>query len=103
MSSRKPLRRITSDRGEDDCLPKRNFLKSYMRLTLPQLACTRGLCEGRAQVHLCRPYTGCMYLCGSRKKDEVKKRNKDNWYGRPESLLADTFVETLKISNETNF
>jgi hypothetical protein len=47
MSSRKPLRRITSDRGEDDCLSKRNFLKSYMRLTLPQLACTRGLCEGR--------------------------------------------------------
>jgi hypothetical protein len=35
MSSTKPLRRITSDRGDDDCLPKRNFLKSYTRLTLP--------------------------------------------------------------------
>jgi hypothetical protein len=29
MSSRKPLRRINSDRGDDDCLPKRIFLKSY--------------------------------------------------------------------------
>jgi hypothetical protein len=29
MSSKKTLRRIASDRGEDDCLSKRNFLKSY--------------------------------------------------------------------------
>jgi hypothetical protein len=62
MSSRKPLRRIISDRGEDDCLSKRNFLKSYMRLTLPQLACTCELWEGRVQVHACRPYTGmCLH------------------------------------------
>jgi hypothetical protein len=30
------------------------------------------------------------------KKITVKKRNKDNWYRRPESLLAQTFAETLK-------
>jgi hypothetical protein len=29
MSSRKPLRRISYDRGEDDCLFTRNFMKSY--------------------------------------------------------------------------
>jgi hypothetical protein len=103
MSSRKPLRRITSNRGEDDYLPKRNFLKSYTRLTPPQLVCTCGLCEGRARVHACIPYTGCVYLCGSRKKYAVKKRNIDNWYGRPKSLLAQTFAENLKTSNETNF
>jgi hypothetical protein len=73
MSSRKPLRRINSDRGEDDYLSKRNFLKSYMRLPLPQLACTRRLGEGRAWVHTCRPYTGCMYLCGSLKKIQSRK------------------------------
>jgi hypothetical protein len=76
MSSRKPLRRITSDRGEDDCLPKRNFLKSDTRLILPQLACTHGLCECRAWVHVCKPYTGRMYLYGSRKKkcSQAKKQ-----------------------------
>jgi hypothetical protein len=73
-----------------------------MRLTLPQLACTRGLWEGRARVHACRPYTGRVYLCGSRKKNVVKHRNRDNWYGRPESLLAQTFAETLKTRNETS-
>jgi hypothetical protein len=102
MSSKKPLRRITSDRGEDDCLSKRNPLKSYTRLTLHQLACTYELCEGRVRVHTCRPYTVHVYHCGSRKKNAAKQRNKDNWYGRPESLLAQTFAETLKIRNETN-
>jgi hypothetical protein len=50
MSSRKPLRRTTSNRGEDDYLSRRNFLKSYTRLILDQLACKQGLCEGRAWV-----------------------------------------------------
>jgi hypothetical protein len=103
MISKKPLRRINSDRGEDDYLSKRNFLKSYTRLKLHQLACTHRLCEGRARVHACRPYIARVYLCGSRKKNTSKQRNKDNWYGRPESLLAQTFAETLKIRNETNF
>jgi hypothetical protein len=30
-------------------------------------------------------------------KITVKQRNIDKWYERPESLLAQTFVETLKI------
>jgi hypothetical protein len=76
MSSRKPLRRITSDRGEDDYLSKINFLKSYTRLTLHQLACTRELCEGREQVHARRPCTGHVYLCGSCKKIATKQRTK---------------------------
>jgi hypothetical protein len=29
-------------------------------------------------------------------KFTVKKINRDKWYGRPESLLAQTFVETLE-------
>jgi hypothetical protein len=40
---------------------------------------------------------------GPVKKNAAKQRNRDNWYGRPESLLAQTFAETLKISNETNY
>jgi hypothetical protein len=40
---------------------------------------------------------------GPVKKNVVKQRNRDNWYGRPESLLAQTFVETLKTRNETIF
>jgi hypothetical protein len=40
---------------------------------------------------------------GPVKKNAAKQRNKYNWYGRPESLLAQTFAETLKTSNETNF
>jgi hypothetical protein len=40
---------------------------------------------------------------GKEKKNAVKQRNKDNWYGRPESLLAQTFAETLKTRNETSF
>jgi hypothetical protein len=52
---------------------------------------------------MCRPYTGHVYLCGSQKKDVVKKRNIDSWYGRPKYLLAQTFAETLKTSNETKF
>jgi hypothetical protein len=31
-----------------------------------------------------------------KKKVTVKQRNIDNWYRRPESLLTQTFVETLK-------
>jgi hypothetical protein len=34
---------------------------------------------------------------GLGKKIIVKQRNRDNWYGRPESLLAHTFAETLKM------
>jgi hypothetical protein len=74
-----------------------------MRLTLPQLVCTCGLCEGRVLVHACKPYTSRVYLYGSRKKNAVKQRNRDNWYGRLESLLAHTFAETLKTRNETSF
>jgi hypothetical protein len=40
---------------------------------------------------------------GPVKKNAARQRNRDNWYGRPESLLAQTFAETLKTSNETNF
>ena len=87
-SSRKPLRRTNSDREEDDYLFKRNFLESYTRLSPPQIACTWGLWECSVWVHACKPYIGRMYLCGSRKKNIVKQRNRDNWYGRPESLLA---------------
>jgi hypothetical protein len=36
------------------------------------------------------------------KKNAIKQINRDNWYGRPESLLAQTFEETLKTRNETN-
>jgi hypothetical protein len=43
-----------------------------------------------------------MYLCGSW-KIIVKQRNIDNWYGRPESMLAQTFVETLKIGKWNQF
>ena len=39
---------------------------------------------------------------GPVKKNAVKQRNRDNWYGRPESLLAQTFAETLKTGNETS-
>jgi hypothetical protein len=39
---------------------------------------------------------------GLGKKITVKQRNRDNWYGRPESLLAQTFAETLKTGNETS-
>jgi hypothetical protein len=104
MSSRKPLRRITSDRGEDDYISKRNFLKSYTQLTLHQLACLRGLCEGWACVHACRPYTDQEYLYDFPKRQcNLSKESKEYWYGRLESLLAQTFAETLKASNETNF
>jgi hypothetical protein len=37
------------------------------------------------------------------KKNAVKQRKRDNWYGRPEYLLAQTFAETLKTRNETSF
>jgi hypothetical protein len=62
MRSKKSLRRITSDSGADDCLSKNKFLNSDTRLTLHQLACARGLCEGRVWVHACIPYTGHVYL-----------------------------------------
>jgi hypothetical protein len=39
---------------------------------------------------------------GLGKKITVKQRKRDNWYGRPESLLARTFAETLKTGNETS-
>jgi hypothetical protein len=39
---------------------------------------------------------------GLEKKNAVKKRNRDNWNGRPDSLLAKTFAETLKTINETS-
>ena len=44
-----------------------------MRLTLPQLACTRGLWEGTERVHACRPYTSHMYLCDLEKKMQSSK------------------------------
>jgi hypothetical protein len=103
MRSRKPLRRITSDRGEDDCLSKKKKLNSDTRLTLHQLACARGLCEGRAHVHACRPYTGHVYLCDFHKnKMQPSKESREYWYGRPESLLAQTLAETQKKGDETN-
>jgi hypothetical protein len=37
-----------------------------------------------------------------KKKNAVKKRNRDNWYGRPESMLAQIFAETLKTRNGTS-
>jgi hypothetical protein len=52
----------------------------------------------------------CSYLiqavCTSvgleKKKNTFQQRNKDNRYGRPKSLLALTFAETLKTGNETS-
>jgi hypothetical protein len=38
-----------------------------------------------------------------KEKNAVNERNKDNFYGRPESLLAQTFAKTLKTRNETSF
>jgi hypothetical protein len=40
---------------------------------------------------------------GPVKKNAVKKRDRDKWYGRPESLLAQTFAKILKTRNETRF
>jgi hypothetical protein len=40
---------------------------------------------------------------GPVKKNAAKQRNRDNWYGRPESMLAQTFAKKLKIRNETKF
>ena len=73
MSSRKPLRRITSDRGEDNCLSKRNYLESYTRLTLPQLECIGDFCEGRVRVHASRPYIGACTSVGLEKKMQSSK------------------------------
>ena len=38
-----------------------------------------------------------------KKKNAVKERDRDKWYGRQKSLLAQTFAETLKTRNETSF
>jgi hypothetical protein len=75
MSFRKPMRRITSDREEDDCLFNNFFLNLTTLLSLHQLACLRGLCEGWARVHACKPYTDRMYLCDflKRKCNQAKK------------------------------
>jgi hypothetical protein len=44
-----------------------------------------------------------MYLCGSRKKKiTVKQRNRDRWYGRPESLLAQTLQKLQKTGKKTS-
>ena len=44
----------------------------------------------------------CTFVGFEEKKNAIKQRNRDNWYGRLESLLAQTFVETLKTGNETS-
>jgi hypothetical protein len=88
-----------SDREEDDYL--KNFLESYTLLLLLQLAFTCGLKESMAWVHMCRPYAGRVYLFGSR-KNIVKQRNRDSWYGRPESLLAETLQKLQKTRKKTS-
>jgi hypothetical protein len=51
------------------------FMNLDTRLTLHQLACARGLCEGRVRVHTFRPYTVHVYLCDFRKvkRSQAKK------------------------------
>jgi hypothetical protein len=75
MIFRKPLRRITSDREEDDYLFNKKKLNLATLLLLHQLACPHGLCEGWVHVHACRPYTGHVYLCDfpKRKCSQEKK------------------------------
>jgi hypothetical protein len=38
----------------------------------------------------------------SQKKKIVKQSSREYWYGRPESLLAQTLAETQKKGNKTN-
>jgi hypothetical protein len=103
MRSRKPLRRITSDREEDDCLSKKKIMNSDTQLTLHQLACARDLYEGRVCVHVCMPYTGRIYLCDlSYKEKHPTKESREYWYGRAESLLTQNLAETQKKGDETN-
>jgi hypothetical protein len=49
-------------RVEDDCLFLRRILWVLRHVALHQQAYACGLCEGRARVHACRPYTGRVYL-----------------------------------------
>jgi hypothetical protein len=45
----------------------------------------------------------CICLCGfPEKKNQSSEESKDYWYGRPESLLAQTVAETQKKGNKTN-
>jgi hypothetical protein len=90
---------IDFDREEDDCL--KICMESYTLLLLLQLAFTRGLKESRVRVHACKPYAGRVYLCGSR-KHTVKQINRDSWYGRPESLLAQTLQKLQKTGKQTS-
>jgi len=54
-------------------------------------------------MHACRPTTGCVHLCDfSEKKNQSSKEIMEYWYGRPESLLAQTLAETQKKGNKTN-
>jgi hypothetical protein len=44
-----------------------------------------------------------VYLCDfSKIKMQLRKESREYWYGRPESLLAQTFAETQKKGDETN-
>jgi hypothetical protein len=45
----------------------------------------------------------CTFVGLGKKQNAIKQRNKDNWYGRPKSLLSQTFAVTLKTRNETSF
>jgi hypothetical protein len=50
-----------------------------------------------------RPYTGRVWLCSfPEKKKQPSEESREYWYGRPESLLAQTFAETQKKGNKTN-
>jgi len=58
MSFRKPLRRITSNREEDDYLFNKKIMNLATLLLPHQLVCPRGLCEGWVRVHARKTYTG---------------------------------------------
>jgi hypothetical protein len=57
----------------------------------------RGLYDVRAHVYAGRSSAGHVCLCGFLKKEKNSgEGRREYWYGRPESLYAQTFSETQK-------
>jgi hypothetical protein len=97
--SRKPLRSMTSDREEDDCLFfKKYFLNTGMLLTLQQPAYVRGLSKGRVRMYACRPTTGRVHLCNFLKKENNSQAVKAGNTGMEDQnpLKTQTLTETQK-------
>jgi hypothetical protein len=75
-----------------------------MLLILQQPVYVRGLCEVRVRLYACMLSTSRVFLCSFlEKKKYSSEENKEHWYGRPESILAQTLAETQKKGNKTNF